>query len=183
MSDVGAGATWVALLRGINVGRNKRVAMADLRALLSSLGYGDVRTYLQSGNAVFTVAGATEAAKLEQAISAQIAADLGLDVAVLVRTGSELVAVADGNPFVDRTSDGRQLHVAFLSAAPSAEAVAGLDPEAYLPDELVPRDRELYLFRPNGIMGSRLPNWERMLDVRVTERNWNTVTQLRALVG
>ncbi|HEY4868864.1 MAG TPA: DUF1697 domain-containing protein, partial [Candidatus Dormibacteraeota bacterium] len=93
--------TFVALLRGINVGRNKRLAMSDLRALLEALGYGDVRTHLQSGNAIFTTGRGAES-KLEQQISARISADLGLDVSVLVRTSAELAAVAAGNPFVER---------------------------------------------------------------------------------
>jgi uncharacterized protein (DUF1697 family) len=182
MSESGE-ATWVALLRGINLGRNKRVAMADLRALLSSLGYGEVRTHLQSGNAVFTAPASTDAAELEKAIAAQISADLGLDVSVMVRTGAEIVAAAEGNPFLAKTSDPKQLHAGFLSAAPAEAAVTAIEPDAYLPDEMAVDDRVVYLYRPNGIQGNRLPDLERLLGVRVTERNWNTVSKLRDMVS
>jgi uncharacterized protein (DUF1697 family) len=175
-------ATWVALLRGINLGRNKRVAMADLRALLSSLGYGDVRTHLQSGNAVFTAEASADAAVLEQAIAARISADLGHDVSVMVRTGAEIVAVAEGNPYLARTSDPKQLHAGFLSTTPTEAAIEKIEPDAYLPDEMAVDDRVVYLYRPNGIQGSRLPDLERLLGVRVTERNWNTVSKLRDMV-
>lgn len=183
MSDTAAttGSIYAALLRGINVGKHKRMAMADLRSLLEKLGYGDVRTHLQSGNAVFTTPTPAQPADLEEAITARIAADLGMDVPVMVRTGDELAAVVDDNPFTSRTSDPKQLHVAFLSVAPADDKIAGLAPDAYAPDELAVADRALHLYRPNGIMGSRLPDLEKLLGVRVTERNWNTVTRLREL--
>lgn len=174
--------TWVALLRGINVGRNKRVAMADLRALLESLGYDEVRTHGQSGNAVF----ATErgrAPELELQIASRISADLAMDVRVLVRTAGELAAVVDQNPFVARRIDAKELHVAFCSAARSAGALATVDPEACAPDEFELGSRVIYLRLPNGVTGSRLPNWERVLGVDVTARNWNTVTRLHELAG
>jgi uncharacterized protein (DUF1697 family) len=175
------GETYAALLRGINVGKHKRMAMADLRSLLEKLGYGDVRTHLQSGNAVFTTPAPVHPTDLEEAITARIATDLGLDVPVMVRTGDELAAIVDDNPFTSRTNDPKQLHVAFLSAAPAEDTIAGLVPDAYAPDEIAVADRALHLYRPNGIMGSRLPDLEKLLGVRVTERNWNTVTRLREL--
>src|ERR1017187_2944025 len=104
--------TWVALLRGINVGGNKRVAMADLRGLLESLGYQEVRTVLQSGNARFVAAGPSST--LETQIGSRIAADLGLDVKVLVRSADEFGAVVDANPWPARGVDRKELHVAFL---------------------------------------------------------------------
>lgn len=173
---------WVALLRGINVGRNKRVTMADLRALLESLGYDEVRTHGQSGNAVF----ATErgrAPELEGQIAARIEADLGMEVKVLVRAAGELAAVVDQNPFVARRIGAKELHVAFCSAAPSAGALATVDPEACAPDEFALGPGVIYVRLPNGVTGSRLPDWERVLGVDVTARNWNTVTRLHELTG
>jgi uncharacterized protein (DUF1697 family) len=177
-----SGKTWVALLRGINVGRAKRVAMGDLRALLESLGYGDVRTHGQSGNVVFT-AGKGGAPALEKQIASKIEADLGLDVKVLVRTARELAAVVDANPFVKRKVDPKELHVAFLSGTPPAKKLASLNPAELAPDEFAPGKRVLYLRQPNGIMGSRLPDWEKMLGLTVTARNWNTTTKLRDLAA
>lgn len=176
-------ASWVALLRGINLARNRRIAMADLRKLLEALGYGDVRTLLQSGNAVFTADPASGAAELEQQISDRIQADLGMDVKVLVRSADELAAVADANPFVAQGVEIKELHVAFLSAPPRAELATTIDHGTYAPDEFAFGDRAIYMRRPNGIMGSVLPDWRKLLGVEVTERNWNTVTKLRAMAA
>jgi uncharacterized protein (DUF1697 family) len=173
---------WVALLRGINVGRNKRVAMADLRRLLESLGCRDVRTLLQSGNAVFT-GGRGGATARQRQIASRIDSELGLDVKVLVRTADQLAAVAEKNPFAARGVGPKELHVAFLSTAPAAKKLAGLEPEQFTPDEFEVGDRVLYLRLPNGIAGSRLPDWERTLGLTVTVRNWNTVTKLRDLAA
>lgn len=172
--------TWVALLRGINLGRHKRVAMADLRALLESLGYGDVRTLLQSGNAVFT-SDRRDAAKLERQISERIEADLGVDVTTLVRSADDLAAVVDANPFPAQGVEPKELHVVFLSAAPPADAVAELDHDRFAPDQVEFGDRVIYVRLPDGVMGSRLPDWGPLFDLSVTMRNWNTVMRLRDL--
>jgi uncharacterized protein (DUF1697 family) len=186
--------TWVALLRAINLGRTRRVAMADLRALLASLGYGDVRTHLQSGNALFTtadpahpagVAGEAgvedQGARLEREIADRLAADLGFAVPVMVRSAEQLAAIVAANPYVARGVDTGELHAAFLSAAPPPEVVAAVDTGAYAPDDLAFGDRVAYLRRPNGIQGTTLPDLGKLLGVDVTERNWRTVTRLHAL--
>ena len=172
--------TWVALFRGINVGSHKRVAMSDLRELLESLGYGDVRTHLQSGNAVFRSSHGT-AGKLEVQIAAKLDTELGLDVKVLVRSADDLVALVDSNPFIARRVDPKELHLAFLSKAPPATKLAGLDPDGYAPDEFEVARRALYLRLPNGFQGARLPNLEKVLGVDATLRSWKTVTRLRDL--
>jgi uncharacterized protein (DUF1697 family) len=172
--------TRVALLRGINVGRNKRIAMADLRAMLESLGYDDVRTHLQSGNAFFA-AGAGKDSKLEQEISAAIKATFGMEVAVLVRTAAELASVVDSNPFVARGIDASELHATFVAAAPPASKIAAVDRDACAPDEFAVGDRVIYLRLRNGVMGSRLPDWDKVLGIRTTTRNWNTTTRLREM--
>jgi uncharacterized protein (DUF1697 family) len=174
--------TWVALLRGINVGRHKRIAMADLRALLVALGYDGVRTHLQSGNAVFTTQKGDEA-ELEQQIGERIAADLGFDVTIFVRSADDLAAIVDANPFLARGIDPEQLHVLFLSRTPTADDLAHLDPEAIAPDEFVLGDRMIYLRLPNGVMGSRVPDPPRGVNLSTTMRNWNTVTRLRDLAS
>ncbi len=176
--------TWVALLRGINVGASTRVAMADLRDLLGGLGHGEVRTLLQSGNAAFTAedgTGRSRAGRLEAAISEAIASELALRVDVLVRTAAELAAVVEANPFVARGDAPRELHATFLASAPAAAAVAGLDPAAAAPDEFELGDRVVYERLANGVMGSRLPDWQRVLGITVTRRSWNTVERLHAL--
>jgi uncharacterized protein (DUF1697 family) len=169
--------TWVALLRGVNVGRHKKVAMADLRELLASLGYGDVRTHAQSGNVLFTTAKGS-AGTLERSIAAQLDADLGLDVKVLVRSAAELAAVVDANPFVGRKANPKELHAVFLSSAVPAKKTASLDLATCKPDEVEFGKRVIYVRLPNGVMGSKLPNWDRALGVDATMRTWNTVTRL-----
>ena len=129
MSDT----TWIALLRGINVGGNKLLAMADLRAMLASSGYANVRTHIQSGNAIFDAR--QTAARLEQEISSSIRRAFGLEVTVIVRTAAELAGVVAANPFAARDIDPKELHVTFLDTAPAHGRTAGIDPRAYLPDE------------------------------------------------
>jgi uncharacterized protein (DUF1697 family) len=172
----------VALLRGINVGRHQRMVMADLRALLVSLGYDDVRTYLQSGNAVFTGPPA-RAAEIERRIASQIRADSGLDVMVLVRRSGEFSRVADENPFIARGARPKELHVTFLSEKPPAKRIATLDRDAFHPDDFEFGERVIYLRLPNGVMASRLPDWERLLGLTATSRSWGTVTRLRDLAA
>lgn len=174
--------TTVALLRGVNVGRNKRIAMADLRALLADLGYTDVRTLLQSGNAVVSLAG-KGSGRVAQEIEAGIAQRFKLEVKVVVRTRDELAAVIAANPFGDGESQGSRLLVMFLSATPDPGRIVDVEPPADQLDRFCAREREIYLWCPNGVLGSKLPGVfsEARLGVTTTTRNWNTVTKLLAL--
>jgi uncharacterized protein (DUF1697 family) len=174
--------TRIALLRGINVGRNKRIAMGDLRAMIQSLGYEDVRTHIQSGNVIF-VAGAGKDATLEQHISAGIRTTFGIDVAVMVRTAAEIASVVDSNPFVARGAETRELHATFVATAPPAAKIDTVDRDACAPDEFAVGDRVIYMRLRNGIMGSRLPDWDKVLGVQTTTRNWNTTVRLRDLTA
>jgi uncharacterized protein (DUF1697 family) len=179
--------TWIALLRGINVGRNNRVSMADLRDLLESVGYDDVQTHGQSGNALFVAAaGKRQGAAIEDEIATRMAKDLDLDVKVVARTADELAAVVEANPFPGRGVGPKELHAAFLSGRPTAKqrsVLEDLDAAEFAPDEFELGDRVIYLRLPDGVMGSRLPNWERLLPMNVTARNWNTVSRLHELAG
>ena len=174
-------ARQVALLRGVNVGGRTRVPMARLRELVEALGYEDVATHLQSGNLVYTTSASPATAA--KGISGAIADDLGLDVAVLVRTPKEMAAIVDGNPFADRVTDPKLMQVAFLSAKPPAAKITAIDSEAFAPDEFAVGRREIYLWYPNGVRGAKLTHafWEKALGLTATGRNWNTVTRLRAL--
>ncbi|MFJ7999796.1 DUF1697 domain-containing protein [Streptomyces sp. NPDC096310] len=176
--------TYVALLRGINVGGHRKVPMADLRALLTGLGHGQVRTYLQSGNAVFTSASGDEkalATELERAIEERF----GFTVDCLVRGAAYLRAVADACPFPAATLEGRQLHLLCVSERLDPERFASLDPAAYLPEEFRLGDRALYLYAPDGLgrskLGDALGRPALFKGVTVTSRNWNTVVRLLEL--
>lgn len=174
----------VALLRGINVGRNKRVAMARLRELLTALGYTDVATYLQSGNAVFGCApdaAATAARDIEHAL----VRDLGVTSTVIVRTAGELASALAADPLLEVADDPAKHLVGFLAGEPDpvgARALAEID---VTPDQIRLIGREVYLWCPAGVLASPLATtgWERSLGVPVTTRNWNTVTRLAALAG
>ena len=170
----------VLLLRGINVGRSNRVRMPDLVALLETEGCTDVRTHLQSGNALVTsdLPPDDVAARAERALAAA-----GLPVPVLARTGPELDDVVRADPFAGRDLDPRLVHVAFLSGPPDPAAVAAVDAAALLPEELVVRGRDLYLWYAGGVQRNRLDRATRGFGVTATARNWRTVLALRDLLA
>jgi uncharacterized protein (DUF1697 family) len=190
--SAGKSSRYVALLRGINVGTAKQLAMADLKALLERLGYAEVKTHLRSGQAVFTAEGpatAKTAATIASDIEQAIATDLGLDVPVVVRTRAELAKVLGVNAFATPDRDPAKLFCVFLSEPVTAAELAGVDPAAYAPEELTlaPGGREIFLWLPNGIGTSKLGTvrWDRVTDRKglvVTARNWRTTTKLLELL-
>jgi uncharacterized protein (DUF1697 family) len=170
--------TYVALLRAVNLGNHKKLPMAELRRLLTAGGYGDVRTYLQSGNAVFTADEPREhvAADVEE----RLAAELGLSTEVILRTADELRDVIDRNPM--EVGDPARFTVLFLLEPPAPDWLEGVDLGAFAPDEMRAAERELYLNLPNGIGRAKLPVvLGRRLKVPATMRNWRTVTNLLSL--
>lgn len=168
------------LLRGINVGRSNRIRMPDLVALLEGLGCTEVSTHLQSGNALVTTDLPPDVVAVR---ASQALADAGVAVPVLARTGAELQAVVAGNPWADRDLDPKLFHVAFLSSEPDPAAVAAVDTDALLPEELAVRGRELYLWFAEGVQRSRLDRATRSFGVTATARNWRTVCTLRDLLA
>jgi uncharacterized protein (DUF1697 family) len=174
---------YVALLRGINVGAHKRVAMADLRALLAGLGYGAVQTLLQSGNAVFTADDPPE--RVTGDLEQKIAAELGVETKIVVRTGEELAAVVERNPLGDIADDPKRYQVSFLSAQPQPEVARELAALDFAPERFAISGREIYAWHPDGIHSSKLAKQlsDRRLGVTATARNWNTVVKLLAMMG
>ena len=116
------------MLRGINLGPNRRVPMADLRALFGQEGYGDVRTYVQSGNIVLD--STATAAELEREAAALISERFGFDVPVVVRTGRQLAAVVKRNPLGDVADDPKRYQVSFLAAKPAPDVLKTLEAAA-----------------------------------------------------
>ncbi|MFI5800703.1 DUF1697 domain-containing protein [Streptomyces sp. NPDC051677] len=173
--------TYAALLRGINVGGSKKVPMAELRTLLEGMDLGDVRTYLQSGQAVFSSAHGTEES-LAAEIRAAIEKHFGFGVDVVVRDHAFLKAVVDACPFPAAELEAKQLHVTYFSAPVDEERYAGIDRDAHLPEEFRLGDRVLYLYAPDGLGRSKLA--EQLSRPRLnkglvaTTRNWNTVVKL-----
>ncbi|GAA2708147.1 MULTISPECIES: DUF1697 domain-containing protein [Streptomyces] len=169
---------YAALLRGINVGGRKKVPMAELRSLLEQLGHGDVRTYLQSGNAVFTSPQPDEgvlAAQLREALAARF----GFPVDVIVRDHAYLAAVAAACPFPAAELEGRQLHVTYFAEPIPPPAV---ERSGFLPEDFALGDRALYLYAPDGLgrspLGDTLARAVARTGAVATSRNWNTVLRL-----
>jgi uncharacterized protein (DUF1697 family) len=164
----------IALLRGVNVGGKKKVAMARLRALLEDLGHDDVRTYLNSGNVVFS--GRRRSVKH---LEAALADTFGFDVPVVLRTRDELAEVVKANPLRKVATDPAKHLVVFC--AENAEVT--LDPDDFEPETFVVRGREVYLWLPGGIGTSPLASVlaAKPLGTNSTARNWRTVEKLLAL--
>jgi uncharacterized protein (DUF1697 family) len=167
-------ARQIALLRGINVGGNKRVEMARLRALLEELGYQGVRTYVNSGNAVFS-----GPRRSEKHLEAAIAKTFGFDVPVVLRSRDELADIVQANPLRDIATDPAKHLVVFCSA----EASTDLDPADFAPETFHVRGREVYLWMPGGIRDSPLAKLlaNKSLGAKSTARNWRTVEKLLEL--
>jgi uncharacterized protein (DUF1697 family) len=174
--------TYVALLRGVNVG-GRKVVMDDLRRLFADLGHSDVTTYLQSGNVVFRSA-VGQPGRLAGDIEERIAENLAVTVTVLLRTRADLDRVVAGSPFTGPAADLTKLHVTFLAELPDPDRLARLQPSTGEPDEFSVAGCEVYLRCPNGYGRTKLNNafFERRLGVAATTRNWNTVTKLRDLL-
>jgi uncharacterized protein (DUF1697 family) len=174
---------YALLLRGINLGPRRRVAMADLRALLEGAGYTDVRTHLQSGNAVLTGPRA-DPVEHERWISAAIESALGMDVRCVVLTADELRAIVDGHPFADVADNGSRMMANVLAAEPTADQVAAHDPTELDPERSRLGPRVIYQWCPDGVLaapvvgGSAEKHWK----IMVTARNWNTMTKLVDLI-
>lgn len=174
--------SYVALLRGINVGGHKKVPMAALRELLTGLGHGEVRTHLQSGNAVFTSAEQDPAVlvdELERAIEDRF----GFEVRCIVLSAAELRAAADRNPFPPSSFEPSKLVVLFLSSPPDLGRLGTIDAGKYRPDDFRPGEREIFVHCPGGLGTSKLmPVLGKATgDAVATARNWNTVVKLLAM--
>ena len=171
-------AKWVVLLRGVNVGGANKLAMAELRSLLESLGHTEVVTYIQSGNIVLTSPNTNRAA-----VAAEICAGIehahGLSVSAVLRTPAELRRALAASPFT-AVPNGSGVHITFLSAEPAPEDAAHLEPERFLPDRFELRGSELHMHYPNGAGRSKmtLDYFEKRLRVRGTTRNLNTIAKL-----
>ena len=166
---------YVALLRGVNVG-GRKLPMADLRKLAEECGFGDVQTYVQSGNVVFD--GSGSASSVAKRLRVAIASATALDPEIAVRTGPQLANVVDDCPFDDTSC----VHVTFLVEGAKATRPA-IDPDEFAPERFAAKGRQTYLYLPNGIgrskLAAALSKGKAALDG--TTRNWRTVTTLLEL--
>lgn len=170
--------TYVALLRGINVGGNS-LRMDRLRALFDGLGLQRVRTYIQSGNVVFDAV--EPPARWRERIERSLEGQTRLPVSFVLRSAAQLARIIDANPFLASGSiDRTKLHVVFLSGRAPKRASALLGGIPAGTDQFRVGREEIYLHCPNGFARSRLGGapFERLLGLTATIRNWNTVTEL-----
>src|SRR5258705_2865807 len=172
--------TYVAMLRGINVGSGKIVKMDRLRASFEALGFGGVRTYVQSGNVIYE-SEEKSPAELSNKIEDKIQRDFGFTVPVLVKTSKEIAQIVSDNHLVkEKWIDHSKLHVTFLSDAPPRTAVNVLEPLATGRERFHILNREICLYCPDGYGRTKLSNnaIEKKLSVVSTTRNWRTVNTL-----
>jgi uncharacterized protein (DUF1697 family) len=171
----------VLLLRGINLGPRRRIAMPELRELLAQAGYGYPRTYVQSGNVVLSSEEPPE--QLARNSERLISERFGFDVDVVVRTREELSEVVKRNPLGDVATNPKRYQVSFLAEEPDPELIEALAALAAPAERFVAIGRELYAWHPDGVARSKL--WAKLagqgLGVTATARNWTTVTTLLAM--
>jgi uncharacterized protein (DUF1697 family) len=173
--------TFIALLRGVNVGKSRRVPMAEFRALLAGLGYTGVVTLLNSGNAVFRAAGGTSARHASD-IAAALAGALKVEVAVIVKSAGELDSIIGANPIEVEAAGQSRLLVAFTQGSKALSCLKQFESLAAPPEQFAVGRNAAYLLCANGLLQSRLG--EALLGKAgksVTTRNWATTIKLQAL--
>jgi uncharacterized protein (DUF1697 family) len=184
-SSKGTTGTFVAMLRGINVGNHNRMKMEALRSLVAGLGYDEPRTYLQSGNVVFSGRGRAESAAT--ALEDAITRELGLSVPVVARSDNQLRRVVAANPMIGAGDDPTKLHVTFLGKRPGADRVRALSSSrvASRRDRFEVVGAEVFLHCPSGYGTTSYDNgfFERNLGTVATTRNWRTVCALAEMMA
>jgi len=174
---------YIALLRGVNVAGKNRIPMAEWKANLERLGFKDVRTYLQSGNAVFRAAAAPPE-RTASAIKAGIVRDFGFDVEVLVLSRADIDRVVEANPLFPRLgTDETLFHAAFPFQSVAKSDFGKLELPAQAGEQAVEAGRVVYLYCPHGYGRTKLNNnyFEKALGIPATTRNWRTVLALKSL--
>ncbi len=170
----------IALIRGINVGKGKRIAMADLKELISGLGHTDVRTLLNSGNVVFQ-AKRPNVAKISVAIQAAITRNCGFSASVMVVTAETLDRIVEENPLLRVAKDPARHLVAFVADAKHLDPLRPLLEEVWAPDALAFSQHAAYLWCSTGLLDSKMSQaFARKAAATVTTRNWATVLKLQA---
>ncbi|MBW5446742.1 DUF1697 domain-containing protein [Cohnella sp. CFH 77786] len=171
-----------ALLRGINVGGNKKVSMPALKQMFEKMGFERVQTYINSGNVLFVPASAADPGEMAGRIEKEIEREFGFPAAVILRTGDDLGRIIRSNPFAgEGTPEELNLHVGFLSQLPSESQLDRIRPYVTEDDRFRLVDHELYVMFRAGVRDSKLGNSLNKLGVPVTLRNWNTTNKLFAL--
>ncbi|MEL1242654.1 DUF1697 domain-containing protein [Flavobacterium sp. DGU11] len=178
---------YLALLRGINVSGKKIIKMEDLRKLMEAAGYGNVKTYIQSGNVIFT-SDEKSKEKISKVIEKLIEVQYGFEVSVFVVDKGDLYKAVDNNPFIEgkipEESGTKKLYVTFLSEVPSEESMEKLRQSPIGDDVIELYEDILYFKLATGAADSKLSNnlIESKLKLKATTRNWNTTLKLIELL-
>jgi uncharacterized protein (DUF1697 family) len=171
---------YIALLRGINVGGHNVIKMAELKSLFESMGFGSVKTYIQSGNVLFE--SDQEVDQLRQRIEQEVYKGFGFSVPVILRTAKELEQIINNCPFkADALSEGESLHISFLTKVPSDEAINHVLTYNSETEECKFIGKEIYLFFRQSIRHSKLSIQLQKIDVPGTLRNWKTINKLATM--
>jgi uncharacterized protein (DUF1697 family) len=169
------------LLRGINVGGQKKILMEDLKTLYRQLNFIHVTTYIQSGNVIFHAGKNHGSEELAVTLEKEIERKYGFYVPVIIRTQQEMLQSLAKNPFLQEEDINRdKLHITFLDRKPDPavlESVVKLD---FSPDRFINLDKDVYIHCPDGYGGTKIDNsfFENRFKVKATTRNWKTVVKL-----
>lgn len=174
----------VALLRGINVGKAKRIAMVDLRAVFEGLGCIDVATLLNSGNVVFTPP-KKGAARLEARVQEAIATETGVSCRVVILTGEEVMELVNGEPFGDQArAEASRLFVCVLANPADRVKANVILAQDFAPEKVALGRRAIYFHCPMGVRDSAaMKQIEKTFRGEITSRNWATLQKLQLLIS
>ena len=173
---------YIALFRGINVGGKNILPMKELVAILEALGAQNVKTYIQSGNAVFACP-KKDASRLSIMISSEIKKRRGFEPHVLIMESEDLDKALRNNPFPEAAADPQTLHAGFLASTPKKPDLKALELLRSGAERFQLIDKVFYLHAPAGIGRSKLAaNTEKLLGAPMTDRNWRTVCKIREMV-
>ena len=176
---------YISIRRGINVSGQKKIKMLDLKSLYEALGFQNVVTYIQSGNVIFETSNKNKS-NIKTLIEEAIEKKYKFYVPVELRTNREIGNIIKNSPFgnVDLAEDGTKVLVTFLGAKPGKDKVSTVLGYVILPEKLVVKGKEVYLYCPNGYGKSKLSNTflENKLGVEATTRNWKSVHKLYELL-
>ncbi len=177
-------AKYISILRGINVGGNRKILMVDLKNLFLKLGFSNIQTYIQSGNVIFDSDKNESDSELELLIQEAINETFHFDVPVIVKTIDELAESIANNPFwKEKNADIDRLHLTFLKEMPAQEKLMKIVNHVFSPDNFQVVGKDVFVYCSTGYSDSKLTNqfFESKLGTTATTRNWKTVIKLHEL--
>ena len=177
--------TYISILRGINVGGNRKILMADLKNIYSDLKFKNIRTYIQSGNVIFDSPNTNENSIIEETLQNAIHNTYGFEVKVIVRTNKELIDIFNNNPFLSNDNlDLKKLYLSFLKEEPSKDKLLNISQIDTSPDLYNISGKDIFIYCNSKFSDCKITNlfFEKQLKVPVTTRNWNTISKLHQMI-